>query len=106
MLRDRSMLGKKFRRQHPLGPYTADVYCVEARLVVEVDGEPHFTPEGQSRDEARDRWMNEQGIRVLRFTGKQVEHEPHLVREEIERALKAPHPQPLSPRRGEGSQSF
>jgi very-short-patch-repair endonuclease len=37
----------KFRRQHPLGIYTADFYCAEARLVIEVDGTHHFTEEGK-----------------------------------------------------------
>src|SRR5688500_16207869 len=35
LLRDRQRCGKKFRRQHPLGSYTVDFYCAEAKLAVE-----------------------------------------------------------------------
>ena len=37
-LRDRRLAGHKFRRQHPVGPYFADFACVEAGLVIELDG--------------------------------------------------------------------
>ena len=38
ILRDRQLAGAHFRRQHPIPPYVADFACVDARLVVEVDG--------------------------------------------------------------------
>jgi very-short-patch-repair endonuclease len=37
-LRGRQLAGAKFRRQHPIGPYFVDFCCVEARLIVELDG--------------------------------------------------------------------
>jgi very-short-patch-repair endonuclease len=86
-LRNRQRCGKKFRRQHPLGIYFADFYCVEARLAIEVDGEPHHTPAGQQKDEARDAWMRGQGVEVLRFGGVQVENETEQVLEIIDNAL-------------------
>ncbi len=87
LLRNRQRCGMKFRRQHPLGRFTADFYCPEAKLVIEVDGEHHFTEEGKAYDQRRDAWMTEQGIRVLRFTGKQVEFETQMVIKMIEQAL-------------------
>jgi very-short-patch-repair endonuclease len=87
-LRNRQRGGMKFRRQHPIGPYTADFYCFEAKLVVELDGEPHQTVEGQERDDARDAWMREQGIEVLRFGGFQVENETQQVLETIDSVLR------------------
>ena len=87
-VRDRQRCGKKFRRQHPLSIYTADFYCDEAKLVVEIDGSPHQTSEGQQRDEARDAWMRSQGIEVLRFGGAQVEHETQQVLQRIDEVLK------------------
>jgi len=87
LLRNRNLMKLKFRRQHPLGPYVADFYCPAAKLVVEVDGKDHFTPQGQRHDAQRDRWMSRQGIRVLRFTGKQVEFETESVLQTIEAAL-------------------
>jgi very-short-patch-repair endonuclease len=93
-LRNRQRCGKKFRRQHPLGIYFADFYCVEAQLVVEVDGEPHLTPAGKQKDEARDAWMHGQGIEVLRFPGRHVEDEIQQVLEKIDEALKRLCPKP------------
>ncbi len=41
LLRDRRLLGFKFRRQHQFGGYVADFFCREAQLVIECDGEIH-----------------------------------------------------------------
>jgi type I restriction enzyme, R subunit len=60
LLRNRQRCGKRFRRQHPLGIYTADFYCAEAKLVLEIDGATHSTTEGKRNDEARDAWMHSQ----------------------------------------------
>ncbi|ATP20662.1 MULTISPECIES: endonuclease domain-containing protein [Sphingobium] len=59
--------GLKFRRQHPSGPYVADFYCHEARLVIEVDGEAHARGDAPMRDEQRDCWFAERGLSVLRL---------------------------------------
>jgi very-short-patch-repair endonuclease len=63
--------GLKFRRQHPLGVYVVDFYCAAARLVAEVDGESHGRGGNPGRDERRDRWLERQGLRVLRFTASE-----------------------------------
>jgi very-short-patch-repair endonuclease len=97
ILRNRQREGMKFRRQQPLGPYTADFVCAEARLVVEIDGADHFTEKGKRHDANRDRWMKEQGIRVLRFTGKQVDLDSQAACEAIDAALRAQHPSPPTP---------
>ncbi len=93
-LRNRQRCGQKFRRQHPLGAYTADFYCFEAQLVVELDGIPHHTADGQQKDDARDAWMHSQGIEVLRFPGRQAEDEIHTVLEIIDRVLQQRCPEP------------
>lgn len=64
--------GYKFRRQHPLGLYVVDFYCAAAGLVIEVDGEAHGGGGDPGRDARRDRRMEEQGLRVLRFTAPEV----------------------------------
>ena len=53
ILRNRQMNGLKFRRQHPIGRYVADFYCDEFRIIIELDGESHFTSEGKYNDEIR-----------------------------------------------------
>ncbi len=83
LLRNRQRCRMKFRRQHPLGIYTADFYCIEARIVIEIDGSTHNTVEGQQKDAARDQWRRLQGIEVLRFGGWQVEFETQHVLQHI-----------------------
>jgi very-short-patch-repair endonuclease len=62
----------RFRRQHPLGPYVLDFYCAPSRLAVEIDGAAHDHPDQAAHDIARDRWLSEQGISVLRFNAADV----------------------------------
>lgn len=64
-LRDRTV-GAKFRRQHPVAPYTADFACVEAMLIVELDGLSHDADEQIAHDETRTRFLRDSGWRVLR----------------------------------------
>lgn len=40
-LRNRQVLGYRFRRQHPIHDVVVDFFCYEAMLVVEVDGDVH-----------------------------------------------------------------
>jgi len=58
----------KFRCQHPIPPYIADFACVQARLVVELDGSQH-SPAG---DAARTRYLASQGWHILRFWDHEV----------------------------------
>jgi very-short-patch-repair endonuclease len=70
MLRDGRLGGLKFRRQHPIGPYTVDFYCHEIGLVVEVDGASHEDRAGHDRK--RTEYPAQQGLRVLRVTNTDV----------------------------------
>ncbi|MCH7606003.1 MAG: DUF559 domain-containing protein, partial [Chloroflexi bacterium] len=66
-LRNRGLMGAKFRRQHPLGRYIADFYCQEARLVIELDGGVHSQHEQKQFDDARQSSIEASGITVLRI---------------------------------------
>ncbi len=68
-LRGRQLAGAYFRRQHPVGPYVADLLCAALKLVVEVDGGQHV---GSDRDAKRDAWFAAQGYLVLRFWNNEV----------------------------------
>ena len=65
-------LGIRFRRQHPVGPYILDFYAPQARLAVEIDGGGHNEPAQHAHDEKRTRFLEEQGIQVLRFWNHEV----------------------------------
>ena len=82
-----SGLPQKFSRQKPLGRYVADFYCSRLRLVIEVDGDSHFTEGGASYDLARTAELQSQGIRVLRFTNPEVMHDFDAVCATVLKAL-------------------
>jgi very-short-patch-repair endonuclease len=69
-LRGRQLQGFKFRRQYPIAGYIADFACVEARLVIELDGGQHVDRE--SYDTERTRKIECNGYRVLRFWNDDV----------------------------------
>ncbi|WP_206054827.1 endonuclease domain-containing protein [Nitrosococcus wardiae] len=69
-LRRRQLGGYRFRRQHPLGHYVVDFVCLEAQLVIEVDGGQHS--EQQDYDQWRTEWLTQRGFRVLRFWNHEV----------------------------------
>ncbi|WP_137112537.1 endonuclease domain-containing protein [Rhodobacter sp. SY28-1] len=68
VLRNLRFKGLKVRRQVPIGPYIADFYCADHRLIIEADGSGHGSP----RDAQRDQWLATQGFRVLRLWNQEV----------------------------------
>ena len=67
-LRNGRLDGLKFRRQHPFPPYIVDIYCAEAKLIIELDGSQH----GAGVDATRTAALERQGLQVLRFWDNQV----------------------------------
>lgn len=65
-------LGVKFRRQHALGDYIADFVSIKSQLVVEVDGEYHFTPAQHQYDTLRTESFKRMGFREIRFTNDEI----------------------------------
>jgi very-short-patch-repair endonuclease len=62
----------RFSRQKPIGDYIADFYCASRLLVIEVDGDSHFTPSGERYDARRTAALEAKGLRVPRFTNLEV----------------------------------
>src|ERR1700704_2742948 len=85
-LRSRSVLGFKFVRQEPIGPYVVDFICPERHLIVELEGGQHAD---SKRDLVRDRWLADQNYRVLRFWNNDVMANVDGVLETIALALNA-----------------
>ena len=67
-LRSRRLLGRKFRRQVPIGPFVVDFYCAEEQLVVELDGSVHDNPAQAEVDADRQRVIESISIRFLRLS--------------------------------------
>lgn len=99
-LRNRKLLGFKFRRQHPFNIIILDFYCHEARLSVEVDGNVHDDLTQKERDAGRTFLLKRFGIMELRFSNREVENRMEDVLEKITKHLKER--APPSPMRGKG----
>ena len=100
-LRNRQLDGFKFRRQHGIGPYIVDFICIEAGLVVELDGGQHA--DQVSYDARRSVLIEAAGYRIVRFWNNDVLENIEGVVERIHELLAGcPSPQP-SPQRGEGA---
>ena len=98
-VRAHRLLGAKFKRQYPVGCYIVDFICIDAKLIVELDGSQHLI--NKSYDNHRDIWLIEQGYCVLRFWNNEIFENPTGVLERIIERLPSP-PAPL-PQAGEGS---
>ncbi len=60
------------RHQKVISPYIVDFYCPSAKLVIEVDGYYHTTEQGRKADRLRDAYMEDMGLKVLRYTNDDV----------------------------------
>ena len=98
-VRDRRLEGVKFRRQSTIGPYVIDFLCIEAKLIVELDGGQHE----EAADAPRTRFLEEQGYSVLRFWNNDALENFEGVLETISAHLKKKRPSSnLLPQAGEG----
>ncbi len=87
-LRAKRFTGFKFRRQHPIGPYTVDFCCIARHLVIEVDGSQHGEPEQERKDALRTAYLMGRGYRVIRFWNEQINSELEDVLRAIYEALR------------------
>lgn len=87
-LKDRRLLGFKFRRQPSIGGYILDFYCAEKRLIIELDGEIHDKKENLEYDKIRDKYFKELDYKVLRFKNREIDENINGVIKIIENYLK------------------
>ncbi|MFN5371671.1 MAG: methylmalonyl-CoA mutase family protein [Bacteroidia bacterium] len=92
---NRQLKGRKFRRQHSVGPYIVDFYCPAEKLAIELDGAHHFTDAGRLYDEERTVFLNTYGIKVIRFENKDVLEFTQEVLDEIASEFQPPLTPPL-----------
>ena len=89
LIKTKKLEGYKFRRQHIIGSYIADLVCLDKRLVIEIDGLIHQLPENKEADDIRTQWQTEQGFKVVRFTNVEVLNDTEKVIEKITSTLKS-----------------
>jgi very-short-patch-repair endonuclease len=86
-LRNRQLNNFKFTRQEPIGPYIADFACRAKKLIIEIDGATHETPEELAHDAARTEFLVREGYRVIRFSNEDIFGDLSPVLEAIVRNL-------------------
>ncbi|MVT00626.1 DUF559 domain-containing protein [Devosia sp. L53-10-65] len=64
--------GLHLRRQAPIGPYVVDFVCKSRKLIVEIDGDTHYSGAGVTHDAQRTAFLERRGYRVLRFTNEDL----------------------------------
>ena len=79
----------RFRRQYVIGNYIVDFYCHQAKLVVELDGSQHYTPEEMKYDQKRTAYLESLGLKVIRFSNLDVIHNFRAVCEAIYQNVEA-----------------
>lgn len=91
-LSSRRFYGLKFRRQYGIARYVADFYCSELRLVIEVDGDTHSSPDERAYDLEREDFFLALDIQTVRFTNQEVLHDMEYVLERLKTYLPQPPP--------------
>lgn len=72
LLRDRRLIKRKFRRQHPIGPWVTDFACPAIHLIIEVDGPSHDDPDQQAWDAMKEEYLRTNGWRILRIKNNDI----------------------------------
>lgn len=71
-LKNRQMMGYKFRRQVSINNKIVDFYCPELNLAIEVDGATHVTDKEKEKDKERQIDIENLKVYFLRFTNPEI----------------------------------
>jgi len=72
LLSNKQLEGRKFRRQHSIKNYIVDFYCPSEKLIIELDGDIHFSEAGLEYDQKRDSELRELGFKIIRIENEDV----------------------------------
>jgi len=87
-LKNRTLFKAKFRRQHPINIFIVDFYCHKFKLAIELDGEIHQNNKVHKYDSERQKFIENLGIKILRFSNEQVILNLNKVIEKIQIEIK------------------
>jgi very-short-patch-repair endonuclease len=92
-VRDKRYKSIRIRRQHPIGSFVLDFYWAEKKIGIEIDGGIHKRRDVKEHDEGRTQVLDEQGIRIIRFTNEEVmDNVLGVLKKIVLFAEKLPHP--------------
>jgi len=73
----------RIRRQHPIGPYIADFAVISQKLIIEVDGDSHYTDAGKISDQVRKKYLENNGWTIMRFDNNHIFNHLNEIADEI-----------------------
>jgi very-short-patch-repair endonuclease len=88
-IRRKQICDVQFYRQKNIGHYIVDFYCPKGKLIVELDGGQHYENKGMKKDQERDRYLQELGFTVMRFSDIDVLKNINGVMKRIHEHLKS-----------------
>ena len=74
----------KIYKQRIIGRFIVDFYCASAKLVIEIDGTPHYEPQGMAYDAERSVFLSALGLEVLRFSNRDIDRDFRGMCEQID----------------------
>jgi very-short-patch-repair endonuclease len=87
-LRNRQVLGYKFRRQYSVDYFVFDFYCPELKIAIELDSDVHNQPEQKEYDIERQKFLEKFGIKFIRRKNEEFLGNPKKAFEKIEVLIK------------------
>lgn len=77
MVQGRRFEERKFRQQVSFDRFIVDFYCLAEKLVIELDGEPHYSDERViERDRDMEEYLEKRGNKVIRFENRTFLSDP------------------------------
>ena len=92
LIKNRRAFGLKFRSQTSIENFVVDFYCAELKMIIELDGEPHFTQQQADKDQMRDKRLNKLGYKVFRYENQIVFDHPDFIFDDIKSLILPPPP--------------
>ena len=77
----------KIYKQRIIGEYIVDFYCASAKLVIEIDGSQHYEEEGKVRDAKRTEFLESLGLKVVRYSNRDINLQFGVVCEHIDQII-------------------
>ena len=91
-LKKKEIFNARWKRQHPIDIFVVDFYCHKHKLAIEVDGEIHLKEEIREHDDGRSHDIEKLGIKILRFTNKEIFDNIEFVRNRILKEINSVRP--------------
>ena len=77
----------KIYKQRIIDRFVVDFYCASAKLIIEIDGTQHYEIQGAAEDAKRTEILESYGLKVVRYSNREIDREFAAVCEDIDRLI-------------------